>query len=206
MSDADDDDQAGDLEEEAMPEDFEDDADDAEAAPADEAAGGPKDEGEGDEGAGEEAKIGAEDAAGDKVKAEDVEEVEEEPGAARAQAHAGRSPAVPATAAGLLALSNRLRRIIIVPADERVTDHRLHKNEAAAVIAMRAEQIAQHSTHFSQRPPSHDAVQIAYTELYERRCPLKLRRKVGTTPEGDDVVEEWAVREMTLPLIDLRGT
>jgi DNA-directed RNA polymerase subunit K/omega len=100
--------------------------------------------------------------------------------------------------------SNRQHTIRLVPDEERTTDNRLHKSEAALVIAKRAEQIARHATHFAEKAAGlHDPVAIAYRELYERRCPLRLRRRVGYAPNGDELVEEWSVREMTLPPLQL---
>jgi DNA-directed RNA polymerase subunit K/omega len=99
----------------------------------------------------------------------------------------------------ILRVSNKPRTVTIVPPEERVTDNRLHKNEAAYVISMRAEQIAKFATHFTEASTLHDPVAIAFKELYDRRCPLMLRRSVGTGPLGEDVVEEWSVRDMALP-------
>jgi len=46
---------------------------------------------------------------------------------------------------------------------------------------------------------AHDARAIARLELEKRRMPLRLRRPVGVTAAGDQVVEEWNPREMALP-------
>jgi len=101
--------------------------------------------------------------------------------------------------------SNRSLQTHVVKPDERVTDNRLHKSEAARIIAMRAEQIAQNATMFTDATGLHDPVMIAYQELLDLRCPLILRRRVGTTPSGDPIVEEWNTREMVLPQITIRG-
>jgi DNA-directed RNA polymerase subunit K/omega len=86
-----------------------------------------------------------------------------------------------------------------VPPEERVTSHCLQRPEAAYIIAIRAEQIAKHPTAFTDIAGLHDPVAIAFKELFERRCPLTLRRPVGLGPAGERLVEEWNVREMTLP-------
>lgn len=99
----------------------------------------------------------------------------------------------------ILKISNKPRVVRVIPPDERVTDNRLQKSEAAYVIAMRAEQIAKFAKSFTETGGLHDPVAIAFKELLERRCPFTLRRAVGTGPAGEALVEEWNVREMTLP-------
>lgn len=100
--------------------------------------------------------------------------------------------------------SNKPVTIRIVPDEERVTDNRLHKSEAALIIAKRAAQIATHAKHFARNAQGlHDPVAIAYQELYERRCPLKLHRRIRTDPNGDEVVESWSPRKMALPPLQL---
>ncbi len=99
----------------------------------------------------------------------------------------------------ILRVANKPRSIIIVPPDQRTTDHRLHRNEAAFVIAMRAAEIAKTATIFTDPGGLHDPVAIATKELFDRRNPLKIRRQVGTAPTGEQIVEIWRIREMTLP-------
>jgi DNA-directed RNA polymerase subunit K/omega len=110
------------------------------------------------------------------------------------KAHPERQKADP-----ILRKSNKAHYVQIVPPQERVTDNRLHKSEAARVIAMRAQQIAKFGTCFTEGGGLHDAVALAFKELYDRRCPLVLRRVVGRGADGAQIVEEWNVREMTLP-------
>ena len=95
-------------------------------------------------------------------------------------------------------------RVLVVPAGERVTDNRLHKSEAAQVLAMRAQQIAKTGRVFGgvgPEGPLRDPYALAYRELYARQCPLVLRRQVGVGAAGEVIVEEWSVREMTLPML-----
>ena len=95
-------------------------------------------------------------------------------------------------------------RVLVVPAGERVTDNRLHKSEAAQVLAMRAQQIAKTARVFGgvgPEGPLRDPYALAYRELYARQCPLVLRRQVGVGAAGEVIVEEWSVREMTLPML-----
>lgn len=114
------------------------------------------------------------------------------------------SKATPATRARIdpvLRVSNRPRIVKIVPPEERITDNRLHRTEAAYILAMRADQIDKHATAFTDTTGLTDAVAIAYKELFDRKCPMILRRTVGIGPVGELLVEEWDVRTMTLPAI-----
>ena len=91
-------------------------------------------------------------------------------------------------------------QVIVVPASERITDNRLHKSEAAQVLAMRAQQIAKNAKTFIEGAHGlREPYAIAYRELFDRKCPLILRRQVGTGTNGAVIVEEWLVREMALP-------
>ena len=103
----------------------------------------------------------------------------------------------------ILKMSNKPRIIKVVDPDKRITDNRLHKSEAAYIIAMRSQQIASFSTHFTDSTGLHDPVDIAYKELYDKKCPLKLQRIISNEANGDLLVEEWPVREMVLPLLDM---
>lgn len=96
---------------------------------------------------------------------------------------------------------NKNKNIIIVPSEERITDNRLHKNELALVLSMRAKQIAMTATHFVKNCTAIDPIEIAYQELYSHMCPFKLRRQVGTNNKGDIIVEEWDIKTMVLPNI-----
>jgi DNA-directed RNA polymerase subunit K/omega len=105
----------------------------------------------------------------------------------------------------LASISNQPRVVRVVPDEDRVTDCRVHRSEMAQIIAVRASQIASTSRHFTpggSGDQSTDPVELAIQEFYARRCPFRLRRRVGTTPAGDDIVEEWNVREMALPPMD----
>ena len=117
-----------------------------------------------------------------------------EPTSASSKAHPQRVKIDP-----ILKMSNKPRVVRIVPPDERITDNRLQKSEAAYIIAMRSEQIAKFAKSFTATSGLHDPVAIAFKELLDRRCPLTLRRAVGTGPAGESLVEEWNVREMALP-------
>ena len=98
---------------------------------------------------------------------------------------------------------NKTKNIIIVPNDQKITDNRLHRNELSFVLSTRAKQISKYGTYFIENTSYKDPIEIAYRELYEKRCPLKLRRQVGISPTGDIIVEEWDLKTMVLPNINL---
>lgn len=99
----------------------------------------------------------------------------------------------------VLRAGNRHHVVVVVPEDERVTDCRLQRGEMALVVAVRASQIAKGSAVFTDVGGLRDPVEMAKKELYDRQCPLVLRRAVGATPAGEPVVEDWCVRTMVLP-------
>jgi DNA-directed RNA polymerase subunit K/omega len=154
------------------------DAEDLEGDEAAAEAAGTDDEDEGDE--------------GDEAEAEGLDDEPPEPAAQKARPERARVDP-------MLRASNKPRYVQVVAPEDRVTDNRLHKSEAALVIAMRAQQIAKHATVFTDGGPLHDPAELAFKELLDRRCPLVLRRLIGHSPAGEQVVEEWVVREMTLP-------
>lgn len=105
-------------------------------------------------------------------------------------------------------MSNKSIKIRVVPPNERITDNRLHKNEAARIIAMRAAQIEKDAISFE--PPElqlSDPVDKAIAELMHRKNPMTLRRHLSTTKvKGGgivSIVEEWVVNEMTLPPLSI---
>lgn len=124
----------------------------------------------------------------------DTEEPAEEFVAEQNQARPSRPGADPPTRR-----SNRSGAAVIVAPEERTTDNVLRRTEAAQVLAMRAQEIAQYATSFVDHAGLHDPVAIAFKELLARRCPLKVRRAVGVGPAQEQLYEEWRVNEMTLP-------
>lgn len=99
----------------------------------------------------------------------------------------------------ILRISNKPRVVRIVHPEDRVTDTRLQLAEAARVLATRAQQIARYATCFTNTEGLHDPVDKARKELYDRCCPLCVRRFVGVNEAGETLVEEFKVREMVLP-------
>lgn len=100
----------------------------------------------------------------------------------------------------------RPRAIHVVDQGDRATSDRLQQAEAAGLLAHRAAQIAATGRCFA--PPEltagvADPVRLAYLELFSRRCPLVLRREVGTAADGAVIVEDWSPRDMVLPVLPM---
>lgn len=105
----------------------------------------------------------------------------------------------------ILRASNRSTTVVIVPPNAKITSDHLMRAEASQIIALRAQQISKSATAFVEIGDRRDPVEIAYHELYERRCPFRLRRLVGLGPANEQIVEEWDVRTMVYPNIPPPG-
>ena len=90
-------------------------------------------------------------------------------------------------------------RIKIIPQDQRITDNRLHLNEATRLIAIRAKQISGDCNIFVDASGLEYPDKIAKLELKMRRMPLKLQRRVAILEDNIILVEEWDPNLMTLP-------
>lgn len=159
---------------------------------------------EGVEGAeGTDGAEGAEGTEGDEVKGETdslsgEDNTRDEKGEKSKSSRATQRPRAPPS---LLEVSNSHRKVIIVPDDERITTNILLRPEMAAAIARRAKQIEQSPVVFIPIGDMTDSVEIAEAELHQGKCPLKLRRQIGITENGDLICEEWKIREMTIPAL-----
>lgn len=78
--------------------------------------------------------------------------------------------------------------------DDRITSDVLSKFEVARVIAVRVNQIEKTGKHFILEGTYQSAIEIALNEVRQRRCPLKIHRRLNDTEE-----EVWKVNEMILP-------
>ena len=116
---------------------------------------------------------------------------------------AGRPRRRPAEAAPCRAVLGRAQapaRQVVVRGDERRLSDVLGATEAAALLSVRAAQIADSGRCFSGRPFS-TALQGALQELQERRCPLLLHRALGQQ-KGVEYVECWSPNDMILTGLD----
>lgn len=114
-----------------------------------------------------------------------------------AAAPAAPAPAAPAPAAP--------RLVVIRDKSQYMTSNLMSRPEAAKVLAVRAEQIANHNNAFL--PPGvaakgPDPVAVALQELNAGMCPLIIRRwRTHGTGDPDEVrvAEDWAVNDLIVP-------
>ena len=99
----------------------------------------------------------------------------------------------------VLPKSNTSRTVIVIAEHNKKTDNRLHRSELSNIISMRSAQIDTYGTHFASHPVDKKVDEIAIKELYERKCPLMLKRVVGYGPNGEIIAEIWDINTMTLP-------
>jgi len=85
----------------------------------------------------------------------------------------------------------------VIPSNERVSSNLMNEYEYARLISLRAKQIAAGSKVFinDEDSISHltNATEIAKKELFDKRSPLIVRRKIG------DRYEYWTARELVIP-------
>jgi hypothetical protein len=89
---------------------------------------------------------------------------------------------------------------ITVSDSERRTTEVLQPNELALVIAHRAEQISRDGIYYIKQKYIKPE-RIAYEEIQQRMCPLKIRRLVGVSKNGNHYYEEYSVNQMILPSV-----
>lgn len=92
---------------------------------------------------------------------------------------------------------------IIVPDDQRKTSETLSIYELTDLISNRACMIENGGEYYVTQKEIEgltDSRDIAKVEFIKRRTPLKLQRAIGTDKDGNIMIEEWNVREMTHPL------
>lgn len=94
-----------------------------------------------------------------------------------------------------------VRPMHVLPPADRRTPAVLSQYETAQVVALMADYIARHGTAL---PPS-ETEQFTKTnfcrlaairEIQLGLCPFKIRRTVGTLPNGEKIVDEYALHEM----------
>ncbi len=102
--------------------------------------------------------------------------------------------------------AHKIVRNIIVPDSERKTSDMMSRFEMTNAVTIRASQIERFNNPLVDTAGMTDPVKMAKKELMNRRCPLIIRRKVGTieksTPEGiilEVYYELWRVNEMKFP-------
>jgi hypothetical protein len=88
----------------------------------------------------------------------------------------------------------------IVPADERMSSHRLSKFEYTSILSIRAESIARFGNCMIDK--TGDVEFLAEQELRQRMCPLCVKRAMGYKKQNGSmiqVVEIWDPNDMEFP-------
>lgn len=86
----------------------------------------------------------------------------------------------------------------IVNDNDRMTSSSLTLAECTKVIGCRATHIDQGAPIFTDITNLDNVHHMALKELYDKKCPLKIRRRLGKL-QGKNAYEEWKVNEMNLP-------
>jgi DNA-directed RNA polymerase subunit K/omega len=89
--------------------------------------------------------------------------------------------------------SDYFKMISIVPIQERVTSDIMSYYEFSEVIGIRTTHIENGSTVYTKVDNSYSPRQMALKELFDRKCPLKVRRQVGKK------IEIWKCSELAIP-------
>jgi len=91
--------------------------------------------------------------------------------------------------------------VIVVKPEKRWTSHILSKSEMTEIVSIRIAQIAQSGQAMVEIGDLDDPAKIAKKELMMRRCPLILRREVGSIYNAENntlttKIETWNPNEM----------
>jgi DNA-directed RNA polymerase subunit K/omega len=97
--------------------------------------------------------------------------------------------------------ANSIVTIKITPDDERITSDQISINELSNVLSIRANLIAKTATFFVDAMGKTNPIDIAHDEIYQKKCPLKIRRVTKIDVDGEITVEDWSVNELTIPSI-----
>jgi DNA-directed RNA polymerase subunit K/omega len=90
--------------------------------------------------------------------------------------------------------SDYFKVIKVVPPDQRITSSVMTLFEFSEVVGIRTQQIENDSPEFTDNTGLVSARDRAINELFNRRSPLKIIRKIG-----DHLQEEWSCNEMGFP-------
>lgn len=93
------------------------------------------------------------------------------------------------------------REIVVIKNDNRITSDLMTKEEMTEAISERVRQLEKESLSFIDVGELSDPVSIAKKEMNMKKCPLILRRKIGsimnnTTGKLIEYYEYWDVNEM----------
>lgn len=89
--------------------------------------------------------------------------------------------------------SEYFKEIEIVKKEERVTSDIMSYYEFTEVIGIRETQISSGGTVYNEQSDLVNPFQLALKELFDKKSPLKIRRRVG------DKIEIWHCHELAIP-------
>lgn len=86
----------------------------------------------------------------------------------------------------------------VAPADRETSEY-LTRYECARILGDRARHLDNGAPAYIDTKDSTSPLQIAYKELTQKRLPIAILRHVGHDAKGQDLIEKWKLKEMTLP-------
>jgi len=85
------------------------------------------------------------------------------------------------------------KEIFFLRPEQRITSEIITKYELCRVISIRAKQIEKDNIIFTDVSGITDPIKMAEKEIYDRKCPLSIIRKLN-----NNTAEKWDVNEMIL--------
>ncbi len=86
------------------------------------------------------------------------------------------------------------KTITIIKPENRITSEIMSHAEYTRIVSERAHQIENGSPIFITLTNEINAIKIAEKEIRQKKCPLKIMRKIHNS-----IAEEWSVNEMVIP-------
>ena len=86
------------------------------------------------------------------------------------------------------------QEIIIVNPQNRLTSEIMTKPEYTEIVSIRAQQIEKGAPIFANIGNESSPIKMAEMEVYQKKCPLNIRRMYN-----DSIGEIWSVNEMGVP-------
>ena len=85
------------------------------------------------------------------------------------------------------------KEIFFLRPEQRLTSEIITKYELCRIISIRAKQIEKDNIIFTDVTGITDPIKMAEKEIYDRKCPLSIIRKLN-----NNTAEKWDVNEMIL--------
>lgn len=88
---------------------------------------------------------------------------------------------------------NLQKELFFLRPEQRITSEMITKFEICRIISIRSKQIEKDNVVFTDVTGLTDPIKMAEKEIYDRKCPLSIIRKLN-----ENVAEKWDVNEMIL--------